>query len=491
MVRFLFAVCVLCFTSASAHATAQIPDVIVNAFLSTPLYGTINDLQAGHHQQVYVAGFDPDDAERSSVVLLKLDHLLHIVWRKKFEAVPASRLTIAFSKTMGLYVVLPIKSIEENVVEIWVLEIDPIDGNTLQTMLVDKVESYEESSMKAFVATGETEWPSIYISYVELRGQRKETITTVVKVQKLDLGVLVEAWRVDLYNASRSVVSNEIDEDISEGRILVAQISRHPSSDSTDWNSITTISTNGTLFHTYFLPTASGNAKISSLATDASGLMYFAEAPTHIHQLSILSLNGTHRISKVWSQPAKDVLSVHVLRNGSLLYVLSKTEGVRNDNGTLVPASIPEFSVYSETGSVLMKKKHDDTIPGVERHIHLFHMFNEAISPKVVLGGYYRLLNSEGPERAELALGTYIYPISVVPEEQSAETPEPSLPKKETIEPGGTENISRVALAMALGILLVIALVVIVWVIKWRRSVSYLKEAERNVVDADELDVEA
>lgn len=490
-VCFLSSLCVIWFTTASAHTTAQVPDVIVNAFLSTAVYGTINDLQVDHHENVFAAGFDPNNTETSSAVLLRLDHILHIVWSKKFETLPSGHVTLAFSRTMGLYAVVPTNSTEQNVVEIWLFEINPLNGETVQTILVDKVESYEESSVKAFVAIGETQRASIYISYVELRGQRKETHTKVVKIQKLELGVLLEQWRVDLYNASRSVASNEISEDTSEGRIFAAQISRRPSSSVTDWNSITTISTNGTLLRTYFLPSASANARIASLASDASGLVYFAEAPTHIHKLSILSLNGTHRISKVWSQPAKNVLSMHALRNGSFLYVLSRTEGVRNDNGKQVPVFLAEFSVYNETGSAVMTKSHDITIPGVERHIELFRMFSEAVSPKVVLGGSYRFLSAQGARRAEVALGTYMYPISVVPEEQGAEsTPEPSVPEKETLEPD-KESISRVALSMALGILLLIALVIIIWVVKWRRSVSLGKAAERDGEDVYGVDAEA
>ncbi|CAN8077204.1 unnamed protein product [Agarophyton chilense] len=445
------------FGCVAAHNQVAVSGIIVNPYYSRGINGTVESLAADLSENVYAACFDPENDKQSSAFLVKLDAQLHVIWTKKYETLPLTSPTIAFSDAMGLFTIVPIEDFETNSIQIWIYEIDVEDGSTVQAILVDSVESITAAGLKAFVAISEQKRPTVYISYVEKRAMQRGTVTKVFKFEKMDSSVLLEKWKYKIYNASQVVVSHDIAEHFSGGGMYIAQISRKPTTTITDSAMITMIDKNGSVLRTGSFPTMTGNAKISCFDSDQSGSMYLSESPSYLHHIALISLNGSHRITKLWSNSTLHVAAMHVLQNGSSLFVLATSKDIRNLNGSTVPL----FAVYNYSGVALFSKKHDENIRGVYRDLKTFTMRNEAISPAIVLGGYFRLARNDGSfGGAQISLGTYIFPISAfrVPNDTAAFPGSPPQITNPAVETTDIRNRQR---TLIIGTISGIAVVVV------------------------------
>ncbi|KAI0566847.1 hypothetical protein FGB62_5g244 [Gracilaria domingensis] len=477
-------------TLVIAHSPAKVPGIIVNSYLPRGFNGTVHSLAPDIGHNVYASCLDPFDTEAESAFIVKLDSKLHTVWSKKFVTFPHIPGTIAFSDTMGLYWIIPMKNSETDSIHIWVLEMDVADGKTMQALQIDSVTSIAETGIKAFVATSERERPTVYVSYVEQRISQGDTVTKVFKIQKMDSSVLLEQWRTELHNASEIVVSHEIAEYLPDEGLYVAQITREPTATTTERVSITLIHANGSSTLIGSFASMTGNAKIAAFESDDNGVMYLSESPSYLHHLAMISLNGSYMVAELWSDSSFDIRAMHVLRNGSLLYALANSEVTRNRTGSMVSENVPVFIVYNYTGDVLLTDKHNETNSGVERHLRTFAMRNEAEGPAIVLGGYFRLVgNDERPGNAQISLGTYVYWVSAYrARETVVSSPEPELTDPEEDSAETRSRYRRFAIGISCGVSIVIVTVGIVTCLRRRSSfVAKLRRdsrSERYAADA-------
>lgn len=249
----------------------------------------------------------------------------------------------------------------------------------------------------------------VYITYLVQDGVNPTLARTrLVQMLTFPSGDINLGWNRSLTSPSRHAASSGIATDVSNAGILVAEISSPNPGASTDRFTLYSLNELGRVMRNASMDSASAVASIEAMVTDELGGIYVAEGPRLLYRVVMRNLAGADWLVKLWNVTDLEVVDMTVLRNGTALYVLSNSDGIRNDGNQLVRTKTPILSVYNTTGRRLFRSKFVEPILDAERQMYSLSLIDPSTNCHAILGGFVRLATNEGEK--QISIGVFTFP---------------------------------------------------------------------------------